>query len=271
MRLAVQNDMRYFSLVLIFILGASLAGFAQTLPYLPNPTYQDGEKLTYKLKYGIISAATGTLKIENSKLRFSNPNAFHLSAFGETSGAFSVFYTVKNQYDSYIDGDTYLPYLYTEDIHEGSYTRSEYATFDHRNKKVSGRKGTFTSPNNQFFDLLSAYYFSRNLDLSSLVKGDKFKLTYFLNDEVDQLGVEYIGVEKIKTSLGTIECIKLSPEISPGRIFKKDSRLYLWVTNDGNRIPVKAQVEIIIGSVTMELVSASGLKYPLGKRVSYSK
>jgi len=263
--------MKNIYLVLVFIIGTAYASIAQSLPYLKSPTYKEGEKLTYKLKYGVISAATGTLKVEKSKLRFSNPNAFHLSAFGETSGAFSVFYTVKNQYDSYIDGNNFLPYLYTEDIHEGSYTRKEYATFDHRNNKVSGKKGTFTSPHSQFFDLLSAYYFSRNLDLSSLKQGDKFKLTYFLNDEVEQLGVEYVGVEKIKTSLGTLECIKLSPEISPGRIFKKDSRLYLWVTNDGNRIPVKAQVEILIGSVTMELVSASGLKHTLGERVSYSK
>lgn len=78
-------------------------------------------------------------------------------------------------------------------------------------------------------------------------------------------------MKKIKTTLGTIECIKLSPEITPGRIFKKNSQLFLWVTNDGNRIPVKAQVEILIGSITMELVQASGLKYKLGERVSYSK
>ena len=207
--------------------------------------------MTYKLKYGILSVATGTLKVEKSKLRFSNPNAFHLSAFGQTSGIFSV-YKVRNKYDSYIDGNTYLPYLYIEDIHEGSYTREEYATFDHRNKKVSGKKGTFTSPTAQFFD-------------------DSFKITYFLNDEVAQLGVKYIGIEKIKTSLGELECIKFSPEISPGRIFRKDSQLFLWVTNDGNRIPVKAHVEMLVGSVTMELVDAKGLKHTLGKRVSYSK
>ncbi|WP_437921018.1 DUF3108 domain-containing protein [Sphingobacterium sp. LRF_L2] len=263
--------MRNLYVVIAFFLGSISFALGQNLAYLPEPTYKEGEKLTYKLRYGVISAATGTLKVEKSKLRFSNPNAFHLSAFGQTSGAFSVFYTVKNQYDSYIDGDTYLPYLYTEDIHEGSYTRREYATFDHINKKVSGRKGTFKSKTGQFFDLLSAYYFSRNLDLSSVKKGETFKITYFLNDEVAQLGVKYIGIEKIKTSLGTLECLKFSPEISPGRIFKKDSQLFLWVTNDGNRIPVKAQVEILIGSVTMELTQASGLKHKLGERVSYSK
>lgn len=102
-------------------------------------------------------------------------------------------------------------------------------------------------------------------------KGDKFRITYFLNDEVAELSVEFIGIETINTSLGKIECIKFSPEIKPGRIFKKDSQLFLWVTNDGNRIPVKAEVDILIGSVTMELVKANGLKYTLGKRVSYSK
>lgn len=260
---------KIYTFIAFFVCSMGLA-IGQTLPYLPQPTYQAGENLTYKLKYGILSVATGTLKVEKSKLRFSNPNAFHLSAFGQTSGLFAV-YKVRNKYDSYIDGNTYLPYLYIEDIHEGSYTREEYATFDHRNKKVSGKKGTFTSPTSQFFDLLSAYYFSRNLDLSSLKKGDSFKLTYFLNDEVAQLGIKYIGIEKIKTSLGELECIKFSPEITPGRIFRKDSQLFLWVTNDGNRIPVKAQVEILVGTVTMELVSAKGLKHTLGKRVSYSK
>ncbi len=261
---------RIISALVLFITLITI-GQAQTLPYLSEPTFKAGEVLKYKLRYGFMSAATGTLSVQQSKYNFGNMDAVHLSAFGQTSGAFSKFYTVKNQYDSYIDQKNFLPILYTENIRENNYRRVEYATFDHKTKKVKGKKGTFTSPTQQTFDLVSAYYFSRNLDFSTLKKGDKFKITYFLNDEVAQLGVEYIGVEKVKSVLGTLECIKLSPEISPGRIFKKNSRLYLWVTNDGNRIPVKAQVDILIGSVTMDLVSADGLKFPLGQRVSYSK
>ena len=261
---------KFFTIIFICLFTASL-GSAQSLPYLKEPTYKVGEVLNYKLKYGFISAASGTLSVLKSKYSFGVKDAIHLSAFGQTTGAFSKLYTIKNQYDSYIDQSTFLPILYTENIRENRYRRVEYATFDHKNQKVSGKKGTFKSPTEQTFDLVSAYYFSRNLDFSKLQPGDKFKVSYFLNDEVEQLGIEYVGVEKIKSALGEIECIKLSPEITPGRIFKKSSRLYLWVTNDGNRIPVKAQVEILIGSVTMELVSADGLKYPLGERVSYSK
>ncbi|MCA5003927.1 DUF3108 domain-containing protein [Sphingobacterium bovistauri] len=261
---------KFYVALLVLFIGLNF-GYSQSLPYLKESTFKEGEKLSYKLKYGFLSAANGVLSVNKSKLQFSNKNVYHLSAFGQTSSGFSIFYTVKNKYDSYIDGNTYQPYLYTEDIHENSYTRKEYATFDQRNHTVKGAKGTFKSPSSQLFDLVSAYYFARNLDLSSLKSGDSFKIPYFLNDEVAELKVTYVGTEKIKTSLGTVECIKLNPEIKPGRIFKKDSKLYLWVTNDGNRIPVRAHVEILIGSVTMELTKAQGLKYDLNKKVSYSK
>jgi hypothetical protein len=88
-------------------------------------------------------------------------------------------------------------------------------------------------------------------------------MDYFLHDGVSKLDVQYVGKELVKTALGTFNCLKFSPSIQPGRIFKKDSKLYLWITDDANRIPVKAQVEILVGSVTLELMSAKGLKYPL--------
>jgi len=261
---------KFYAIFFTLILSTGLL-HAQSLPYLKEPTFKEGEKLSYKLKYGFITAANGVLSVNKSDLEFSSKNIFHLNVFGQTSSGYSIFYSVKNKYDSYIDGNTYLPYLYIEDIKENNYRRTEYATFDHKNRTVKGAKGTFKSNTNQMFDLVSAYYFSRNLDLSTLKIGDSFKLPYFLNDEISEFKVTYVGTEKIKTSLGTLDCIKFNPEIQPGRIFKKNSKLYLWISNDGNRIPVKAQVEIIIGSVTMELVKAEGLKYELGKKVSYSK
>lgn len=246
----------------IFLFLWTSASFAQPLPYLNEPVFKAGEVLSYKLKYGFISAAEGTLKVEHTDVKFGNRPTFHLSAVGRTSSAFSVFYTVFNQYHSYIDKQTFLPYFYTENIREGNYRRTDKVRFNQSEHKVIGHKGTFKSQE-QTFDLLSAYYFARNLDLSGVAVGDSFELTYFLHDEVSKLGITYLGKERIRTSLGTFNCLKFSPEIKPGRIFKKDSQLFLWVTDDGNRIPVKAEVEILVGSVTLELTKAQGLKYPL--------
>ena len=63
--------------------------------------------------------------------------------------------------------------------------------------------------------------------------------------------------------MGTFNCLKFNPTIIPGRIFRKDSKLYLWITDDNNRIPVKAHVEVVVGSLTMDLTGAKGIKYPL--------
>ena len=84
-----------------------------------------------------------------------------------------------------------------------------------------------------------------------------------LEDGTHTLSITYLGKEKVACSMGTFNCLKFNPTIIPGRIFKKNSKLYLWITDDNNRIPVRAHVEVVVGSLTMDLTAASGLKYPL--------
>ena len=256
------RGMRKF-LLLIFIAFTSFHSYAQELPFVKEPVFQAGEVLQYKLKYGFITAAEGTLKVLESDLKFDGKPTYRLSVDGVTSGTFDVFYKIRDHYDSYIDKQNLKPYFYQENIREGSYKRQDRARFNQEGKKVVANKGTFNTPTQQTFDLVSSYYFARSLDVSKMKSGDFVKLNYFLGDEVSQLEIQYVGKEVIKTKLGKIRCLKFSPSIKPGRIFRKDSRLYLWITDDGNRVPVKAEVEILVGSVVMEIKSADGLKYPL--------
>jgi hypothetical protein len=250
-------------LLMISVLALSWNAFAQELPFVKEPVFQIGEVLKYKLKYGFITAAEGTLKVLDSDLKFDGKPTYRLSVDGVTSGTFDVFYKIRDHYDSYIDRGDLKPYFYQENIREGGYRRQDKARFSQEEKKIVATKGTFKTPTTQTFDLVSSYYFARSLDVSKMKIGDKVKLNYFLGDEVSQLDIQFVGREVIKTKLGKIRCLKFSPSIKPGRIFRKDSRLYLWVTDDGNRVPVKAQVEILVGSVVMEIASAMGLKYPL--------
>ena len=256
--------MRTWILVLVVALN-SFASFAQELPLKKDVAFKEGEVLKYKLKYGFVTAAEATIKVTATDVKFDNKPVYRLVVDAQTSGTFDIFYKVRDHYDSYIDKNTLTPYFYQENIREASYRRQDKARFLQSEKKVVANKGTFTAPTNQTFDLVSAYYFARSLDISKLKINDKFKLNYFLGDEISALEIQYVGKETIKTKLGNISCLKFSPSIKPGRIFKKDSKLYLWITDDGNRVPVKAEVEILVGSVTLEIKSADGLKYPIGK------
>ncbi len=252
-----------FSLMCSLLLFSISVLKAQQLPYLKNPVFQPGEELHYKLRYGIISAAHGVLTVSEAQQKFDGKPTYHLQAIGKTAKAFNLFYNIRDQYDSWIDQKTFLPYFFSEDIREGGYRRNDKIRFYQSQKRLEATRGKYNTPTAQTFDLLSAYYFSRTLDLSGVKEGQTFNLNYFLKDTISTLYITYHGKEVIKTPLGKVRCLKFSPSLEPGRVFKKDSKLFLWVTDDGNRIPIKAQVDILIGSVTLEVERVKGLRYEL--------
>lgn len=250
---------KLFSLLLALV-GITLTISAQELESRKNMAFQPGEQLKYKLRYGFVTAAEATLDVEETDVKFDGKPVFHLIAQGKTSGSFDFFYKVRDRYDSYIDKTELVPHLYTENIREANYKRTDKVRFYQDQKKIVAQKGTFKGTG-QTFDLVSAFYFARSLDLTGIKQGEKLTMNYFLKDEVSPLEIQYLGKERVKTSLGWFNCLKFSPSIQAGRIFKKDSKLFLWISDDGNRIPVKAQVEILVGTVTLEIAQASGLKY----------
>ena len=245
-----------------FLLTATCLHHAFAQEQLPEPTFKSGEKLSYKLKYGFFTAAEAHMRVEDSPVKFDNQPGYHIIVDGNTAGTFDVFYKVRNRYESFIDQKTLLPNFYTENRHESNYKHTDKVTFDHDHDTIKAAKGKFPFTG-KVLDFVSAYYFARCLDVSKLKIGQVIELRYFLEDGIHALTITYLGKEKVQCAMGTFNCLKFNPTIIPGRIFRKDSKLYLWVTDDGNRIPVKAHVEVVVGSLTMDLTSATGLKYPL--------
>jgi hypothetical protein len=254
--------MKYFQLSILALFCSIKFSSAQEINIKKDVAFKQGEQLQYKLRYGIITAAEAKISVKEGDTRFHNKPVYHIITEGNTSGSFDIFYKVRNRYESFVDRTTLEPYFYQENRREGKYRRNDKVIFNQDKKEITAEKGTFKYTG-KVFDFVSAYYFARNLDVSKMKIGDEFKIQYFLDDSVQTLGITYAGKERIKSALGTFNCLKFNPTIAPGRIFRKDSKLYLWVTDDGNRIPVKAQVEILVGSLTMDLTGASGLKYPL--------
>lgn len=246
----------------LILTSLNFIAFAQEPISIVEPVFKPGEQLSYRLKYGIFTAAIAELNVESTDRKYEGKPAYHIIVDSKTAGTFNVFYKVHNRYESYIDQKSLMPYFYTEDRHEASYKHSDNVTFDHTTNKITANKGVYPFKG-KVFDFVSAYYFARSIDVSRLKIRERFDLQYFLEDGTHTLRITYVGKEKMDCSMGTFNCLKFSPTIIPGRIFKKDSKLYLWITDDKNRIPVKANVGLIVGSVTMDLTGAKNLKFPL--------
>lgn len=253
--------MRLFQLLFMNLMLSSAALFAQNeeAPAINTSAFQSGEEINYKIKYGFITVGEASLMVKEADKLIGQNKTTHLVAEGKTSAAAKLLVKVTNRYDSYIDPKTLLPYLFTESVQEDNYHRDGFVSFDRKNNKVVTKKKTEDVPENTL-DIISSFFYARSLDVSGLKTGDVIKLRYYLEDGHYPMDVTYMGKEVIKTKIGKYECLKFSPSLLPGRVFRKDSKMYLWVSNDANRIPMRIEAEILVGSVYLELQSAKGLK-----------
>lgn len=229
---------------------------------IPNSAFKAGEVLNYRIHYGIIDAGIARLEVKPDLKTIGTRKAYHVVGIGETRGAFDWFFKVRDRYESYIDKDAMIPWIFIRRIDEGGYVKNQDVSFNHYNNTATSSKLTIPVPEN-VQDLISAFYYARNLDFEHAKVGDVFPMTAYLDDEVFPMNIRYVGKEKIKTRFGTFNCIKFRPMLLQGRVFKEEEDMTVWVTDDKNRIVVRAEAKILVGSIKMDLDGFSGLANPL--------
>ena len=244
--------------VLMFGISANLFPQVADSIDIPNNAFITGEILKYDAKYGFIKGGEATLSIELFPHGYSY--VYHAKAIATTSGLTGKFFSIKDIYESYFDILTGLPIVSVRNIHEENYMRFNEVRFDHEhNKLISLQKGE-CEITGYVFDILSAYYYSRTFLFKNLEKNKTIPLNVYFDDEFYDMDLVYKGKDKIRTNFGKLECLLFAPAIKETSIFKKESDLRIWFTNDGNFIPVRMKIELEVGSVSFELTGFTGTK-----------
>ena len=238
---------------------------ALNLRTLPQNAFRPGEKLTYIVHYGWINAGEAVVELKESPSDINGRKAWHAVGTGRSLGAFNTFYKVDDRYESYFDAQGVFPWVFKRRVSEGGYEFSQDYVY-HQTKQVvtTQDKQTHKVPAN-VQDMLSAFYFARTLDFANAKEGDVFVIDTFLDNELWPLRMRYMGKETIKLRNGKYRCLKFQPVVQEGRVFKDNDDLNVWVTDDGNRIPVLAQAKVLVGSIKMELSGYQGLVHPIAK------
>ncbi len=229
------------------------------LPVLKNEAFKRGELLSFKMHYGIIDAGVASLAVTDEVRDLGGRKTYHIIGLGRSQGAFDWFFKVRDRYETYIDEQAIVPWLFVRRIQEGSYTCSQDYIFNHYSEKVDvGQNQIYDSgPNMQ--DMLSAFYNARTMDLSNAKPGDVFCINTFVDKEIFPVKIKFIARETITTDLGTFKCLKFRPIIQKGRVFKHEEDLNVWISDDKNHIPIMGQADVLVGSIKAELTGYSGL------------
>lgn len=232
---------------------------------IDNKAFKPGEKLTYRLHYGIIDAGEAVLEVQESKQTISGRKLLHMVGTGRSKGTFDFFFKVRDKYETYMDAEGVFPWMFIRRVNEGGYKINQnYKFYQHKNKVDNGQGKEFDTPAN-IQDMLSAFYFARTIDFSKAKKGDIFTVTTFVDNEIFPLKIKYAGIDKLKLGKKTYSCLKFHPVVQKGRIFKAEEDLSVWISNDRNKVPMMAKAKILVGSIKMELTEYQGLAGPIAE------
>ncbi len=225
---------------------------------LENNAFQVGEKLTFDVKYGFVTAGIATMQIPQMR-RISGREAYHVTFEVNSVPSFDWIYKVRDRYETFIDAKGLFPWRFEQHIREGGYSRDFSAFFDQRKGKAKTSEGEYEIPK-YVNDIISAFYLARTFDYSNLKVNDRIHLKNFYKDKVYDLDVRYLGRETIDVAAGTFKCIVVEPLVQEGGLFKSEGSIIVWLTDDDLKIPVKVKTKVVIGSIDAELTAYEGLK-----------
>jgi len=255
-----------------FLLIASCFSFTGKKNIAPQSYFGPHEKLEYRVHYGFINAGEAIIEIHPQLHKVNDKICYKASIIGHSSNAFDLALRIRDTWVTYIDTVTTIPQKFHRNIEEGHYRLKENVFYDYtkgiatveregKNEKDKEIK-TYPVPK-RVQDLVSGYFYLRTLDYNHFRIGDTIKINAFLEDKLYDFRIRYLGKTTVDTKFGSIKAFKLSPIMPTNSLFNGENSIKLWLSDDKNRIALKIEAELFVGSVEIDLKSYQGLHNPV--------
>ena len=237
---------------------------------LRNRAFEEGENISFNVFYSVIGlyVNAGTANFSMSMDHVNNRPVYHVVGTGNSNPSYDWIFKVRDRYETYIDTATLQPLKFIRNVDEGGFKKYENVTFNHQTNTAVTTNGVFKVPN-CVQDVLSAVYYARNIDFNKYESGDKIPFTMFLDNEVYNLYIKYLGKETVKTKYGKFNAIKFKPLLVKGTLFEGGEKMTVWVSDDANHVPLRIESPIVVGSVKVDMMQYRNLRYPLSSMISF--
>lgn len=209
-------------------------------PFSPT-AYRIGEQLTYDISFSnFISAAHVEMRVV-AHGNFFGREAILLRGHVETTGLVNAaLFAINDDYVSYVDPQTGIPYRSELVSHEG--TRASESA-----QELSGG----------VFDFLSAIYRVR---ATALADGSAQKLSVRRGVDEYQIEVKVNGQETVRTKAGSFSTIATQVRVASN---SNSRNIKVYFSNDERHLPVLATARLSGGEIRAEL-AASAIITPAG-------
>jgi Protein of unknown function (DUF3108) len=257
-------------LSIVILLSGFLSESGKVLPITKNTSFGKGEELEYRVSFGFFTVGKAITRIDQRIYNINAKPCYKIDAWGETSDWISWVTRVKDNWGAYLDTTTLNSQVAYRKIREGRYKKDEITNYDHNEgtaevKVLNQKSGvyekteSYTIPKNAK-DLVAGFMLLRIIDFTKVHSGDTLSIAGFYEDTAYNLRIMHMGKEVIQTKIGKIPCHKLVPIMPDNKLFDGENSITVWISDDGNKVPVKIQASMFIGHTGLELASFKGLR-----------
>ena len=269
--------MKRHILFLVLFFNTGIITYSQCNHKVTAFTY--GEKITYSIYYNLsflwFNAGEAHFNVE--KKIYHNRPVFYFKSSGKTINQYDWFYKVRDSYEAYSESDILKSIAFYRKTYEGGYEVNNMFYFNHKKNKIyTSTQNTYKSLTKDTlnfkpctFDVLTAIYYCRNIDFSKYQINDTIPIRMIIDNEICHLYLRYLGKEQVEKPDGEkYNCIKFSILLIQGSIFKGGEDMTVWVSDDGNRIPIIVEAKILVGSIKAIVSDMQGVKHKISSKIN---
>lgn len=222
-----------------------------------------GEMITHEVSYFKTTAGTLKLKVD-PMVNVNGRKAYNFVTEIKTSPMYSHIYSVDDRVETFVDFETLVPRVFALHVKESSQLREARMFFDENTnratyweKKVTEKSGA--EEKKQTWDILpysqnvfSAVFYMRNFqwepgkEIAFRVADDEQNLIF---------KGKCLRREKIDTELGEKDALVIQPQIILKGAFKPVGDIYIWLSDDEHKYPLRIESKIKIGTLVSEVIS----------------
>lgn len=240
--------------------------------------FHAGETMSFVLHYnwGVINSDVGTATVRLSEVDYNGIPAFHCDVSGRTTRLYDIVFRVREQFDSWFTRDGLHPLKFTRDTHEGKYDATNTYIYDWNRSVIladvystsSGQRNIELPLDRCTYDLPALFFLARNMNMDAVTPEVRYPMTFAIDDDVYNVHFILHGRETIDVKgLGRINTIKFSARLLAGEVFRSDTDMTIYISDDANRLPVYFEAPLLVGKASGRMTSYTNLAHPFSSMV----
>ena len=219
-----------------------------TAVFAINNPFKVGELLKYSAEWNGIKVGNAELFLSGTEL-FNDVETYQITFTTRTNGLANTLFPIRDRVDVWIDKKELFTHRIKKDINQSTYKEKIDVSFNYDELKA------FSNDKSVDIDFkargpYSMFYFLRTIDL---IPEKIMSFSSYEGKRIVNYNLKMTGTEIVDSGLGKFSCKVIKPFSEGKELFKNKGDMRIWISETKERLPIKIQIKIQYGSMTLTL------------------